>query len=213
MTKTLKSRREEEKQARYDAMLNAAEQVFAKKGYERTSMDDIARAANLSRALLYVYFTDKAAIKRGIILRAGDSLRQRFRAALETADTGLGQLAAIGRAYYCFYQEEPAYFSALTEATMAMKDADEDQTRQMQSCEFATMELMIEAINNGLKDGTLCRERITEPLETALYLRGALHGVIMLCQQEMSGSGPLAAYPQENLIGHTMLMLMSSVRA
>ena len=52
MSEPLKTRREKEKQARYDSILDAAELVFSEKGYERTSMDDIARTAALSRALL-----------------------------------------------------------------------------------------------------------------------------------------------------------------
>lgn len=213
MTSPLKSRREQEKQARYESILDAAELVFSEKGYERTSMDDIARTANLSRALLYVYFKDKAAIQRGIMLRAGEGLRQRFEEACNDTDTGLEQVSAIGRAYYRFYLEEPDYFSALTQAATAMQEADDDQSEQMSCCKSETMKLMVQAIQTGLEDGTLCRERIQEPFQTALYLRGALHGVIMLCQQEMEEPGRLGDYSQESLIEHTMIMLMSSIAA
>ncbi|WP_152205244.1 TetR/AcrR family transcriptional regulator [Marinobacter changyiensis] len=213
MANELKSRREQEKQARYDAILDAAELVFSEKGYERTSMDDIARTANLSRALLYVYFKDKSAIQRGIMLRAGESLRQRFARACLDAENGLQQIGAIGRAYYRFYLEQPDYFAALTKAATAIQDADEAQAEQMSGCDNETMQLMVQSIQVGLEDGTLCRERIQDPLQTALYLRGALHGVIMLCQQEMSEPGPLADYPSEQLIQHTLTMLMSSIAA
>ena len=45
-------RREKEKQERRESILNSAEQSFFGKGYDRTSMDDIAKGAQLSRALL-----------------------------------------------------------------------------------------------------------------------------------------------------------------
>ncbi len=213
MTDKLKTRRERERQARHNAILDAAEKVFSEKGYERTSMDDIARRASLSRALLYVYFKDKAAIQRGIVLRAGESLRQRFEDARKTADTGLAQLSAIGRAYYRFCQEEPDYFAALTHASTGLQEADETQVAQMHCAEAATMQLMVDTIELGLADGTLSRQRIRNPLETALYLRGALHGVIMGCRQDMGETGAFADYPQEALIEHTMMMLMSSIAA
>ena len=38
-------RREKEKQERRESILNSAEQSFFGKGYERTSMDDIAKGA------------------------------------------------------------------------------------------------------------------------------------------------------------------------
>src|SRR5690554_8201241 len=99
MNEPLRSRREREKQARYDTLLYAAERVFSEKGYERTSKDDIARTASLSRALLYVYFKDKAAIRRGIMLRGGHSLYERFRKARLSADTRLAQVRAMGDSY------------------------------------------------------------------------------------------------------------------
>ncbi|MGO1501841.1 MAG: TetR/AcrR family transcriptional regulator [Marinobacter sp.] len=211
MSEPLKSRRELEKQARYDAILNAAERVFSDKGYERTSMDDIARTASLSRALLYVYFRDKAAIQRGIMLRAGQSLSQRFRAARHTADTGLEQIRAMGESYYRFYLDEPDYFSALTMASTAMAEADEVQASEMLCSKSELMGLMTGAIELGLEDGTMSRERIHSPSETALYLRGALHGTILLCQSEMNESG--GSFPAGRLIKHTMDMLTSSISA
>ncbi|KEF30556.1 MAG: TetR/AcrR family transcriptional regulator [Gammaproteobacteria bacterium] len=213
MTEPLKSRREREKQARYDAILDAAELVFSEKGYERTSMDDIARTASLSRALLYVYFKDKAAIQRGIMLRAGQCLTARFEEARKTAETGLDQITAMGIAYYRFYQEEPDYFSALTQASTAMVEADAVQAEEMLCSKSELMGLMIGAIRQGLEDGTMSRERINDPEQTALYLRGALHGVILLCQSElgndMSSQGD--NFQADALIRHSMDMLTASI--
>ncbi|TYC57387.1 TetR/AcrR family transcriptional regulator [Marinobacter sp. BW6] len=211
MSEPLKTRREREKQARYDTILDAAELVFSEKGYERTSMDDIARTASLSRALLYVYFKDKAAIQRGIMLRAGHSLFRRFEEARQTADNGLAQIRAMGESYYRFYLEEPDYFSALTKASTAMAEADESQAEEMLCSKSDLMELMVGAIELGLQDGTMNRDRINDPVQTALYLRGALHGVILLCQSEMGEGNP--EFPAEQLIRHTMDMLTSSISA
>ena len=211
MSEKLKTRREREKQARYDTILDVAELVFSEKGYERSSMDDIARTASLSRALLYVYFKDKAAIQRGIMLRAGHSLFRRFEEARQTADTGLSQIRAMGESYYRFYLEEPDYFSALTKASTAMAEADESQTEEMLCSKSDLMELMVGAIELGLQDGTMNRERISDPAQTALYLRGALHGVILLCQSEMGEGND--GFPAEQLIRHTMDMLTSSIAA
>lgn len=211
MNEPLKTRREREKQARYDAILDAAERAFSEKGYERTSMDDIARTASLSRALLYVYFKDKAAIQRDIMLRAGHSLSDRFRNARQTANTGLAQIRAMGESYYRFYLDEPDYFSALTKASTAMAEADDTQAKEMLCSKSELMELMTAAIELGLEDGTMSRARIQNPEQTALYLRGALHGTILLCQSEASESGD--SFPAESLIRHTMDMLSCSIAA
>ncbi len=208
MNEPLRSRREREKQARYDAILDAAELAFSEKGYERTSMDDIARTASLSRALLYVYFKDKAAIQRGIMLRAGQSLVDRFREALSKADTGLAQIRAMGEAYYQYCMEEPDYFSALTNASTAMAEAEEAQASEMLCSKNELMELMEAALHKGLEDGTINRETVVSPAQTAFYLRGALHGVIMLCQAEASQGNE---FPSASLVSHAMDMLTRSI--
>jgi AcrR family transcriptional regulator len=44
---------------RKDQILNAAEQVFTKKGLDQTRMDDIAEETGLSKGTLYLYFKSK----------------------------------------------------------------------------------------------------------------------------------------------------------
>ena len=46
-------------QDRYDAILDAAKGAFADKGFEGTSIADIARAAQISDGLVYRYFRNK----------------------------------------------------------------------------------------------------------------------------------------------------------
>jgi AcrR family transcriptional regulator len=46
-------------QDRYDAILEAAKSAFSEKGYEATSIADIARIAQISDGLVYRYFRNK----------------------------------------------------------------------------------------------------------------------------------------------------------
>jgi len=55
----LAERRQEEKERRRAEILDAAEGVAASVGWDELTMDQVARRARLSRALLYVYFKDK----------------------------------------------------------------------------------------------------------------------------------------------------------
>ena len=50
------------KSERRKNILNAARKVFAKKGYQATSITDIAEAAGVARATLYIHFKDKRTI-------------------------------------------------------------------------------------------------------------------------------------------------------
>lgn len=47
-------------------IIKAATSVFAAKGFERATMEDIAAAARINKATIYLYFEDKAALIRSI---------------------------------------------------------------------------------------------------------------------------------------------------
>jgi len=200
------ARRVREKEERREAILDAAEQVFFNKGFDRTPMDEIARQAQLSRALLYVYFEDKAAIMRGIMLRAARSIGQRFERALAEGRTGMEQLRGMGRQYYAFSRDESDYFDVLTHLnTFPESVGDDEQLRALCGSREHTTALMVQAINNGIEDGSLHPDRVSPPLQTAYFLQGALHGVIM----QTRGPRPTEhGYPEsETLILYAIDML------
>jgi AcrR family transcriptional regulator len=52
-----------------DAILDAAEQLFARQGFAATTIKQIGVAANVNSALLYYYFADKEALYREVLAR------------------------------------------------------------------------------------------------------------------------------------------------
>ncbi|WP_022962225.1 TetR/AcrR family transcriptional regulator [Halopseudomonas pelagia] len=208
---SLDQRREQEKQERRDSILDAAEQAFFSKGFDKCSMDEIARTAQLSRALLYVYFKDKTAIMRGIMLRSVESLRNRFVEVSQSEDVGIQKVGALGRAYYTFSQEKPDYFDVLTQSGTFPHLLDEDeQSQALQCCGNEVMQLMVEVLTQGVADGSLSAERVADPVKTAYFLRGALHGVIMEARQPDQKATDLP--DAETLISYTIDMLGHSMR-
>src|ERR1700679_3950141 len=103
----LADRRNEEKERRRAEILDAAEVVAASHGWDEMTMDQVARRARLSRALLYVYFTDKTDLMFGIGERAMAILMQRFNGGVARQTRGIDQFEEIGRAYVAFAQEFP----------------------------------------------------------------------------------------------------------
>lgn len=205
-------RREREKQERRDSILDSAEQCFFSKGYERTSMNEIAHGATLSRALLYVYFKDKAAIMRGLMLRAGQRLLERFHSAQAAGGSGLEQLKRIGRSYYQFSIECPDYFDVLTDASTFAHLVDSDeQSAELAHCYEQSMACMLQSIHDGITDGSLNPELAAEPLLTANFLRGALHGVILQTRQHDPCQDNQPS--PEQMIDFTLQMLNQALRA
>ncbi|MEZ5753399.1 MAG: TetR/AcrR family transcriptional regulator [Paracoccaceae bacterium] len=76
---------------RQDAILDAAFQAFSTYGYRRTSMDDIARGAGMSRTALYLHYRNKEDIFRSLALRYFDEALRDMTAALNAPDQTLEQ--------------------------------------------------------------------------------------------------------------------------
>jgi AcrR family transcriptional regulator len=68
--------------ARRIAILDAALRVFSRYGYKKTSMDDLARAAGLSRQGLYLHFATKEALFKEAVVFTIDAMRGAARSAL-----------------------------------------------------------------------------------------------------------------------------------
>lgn len=66
------------------AILGAAFAAFARYGFRRTSMQDIARSCGLSRAALYLHFQNKQDILRSLTQYYFEVTEGRMRAALQT---------------------------------------------------------------------------------------------------------------------------------
>src|SRR5688500_9102310 len=59
----------EEAQATRSALLDAAELLFHARGVSRTSLNDIAHAAGMTRGAIYWHFADKADLFNAMMMR------------------------------------------------------------------------------------------------------------------------------------------------
>jgi AcrR family transcriptional regulator len=174
-------RRQEEKERRRAEILDAAEAVASSVGWDALTMEQVARRARLSRALLYVYFQDKLDLMYGIAERALATMGQRFAEAVSRHKLGLDQMVGIGRAYVAFSQEFPVYFDILARCELREVNTAEAAPNEA-ACQVAgdaLQGLMIGVINTGLRDGSI-RADIGDPKLVANALWGMTHGVVQL---------------------------------
>jgi AcrR family transcriptional regulator len=72
--------------ARQAAIIEAATGVFLRYGFKKTSMDDLARAAGLSRQGLYLHFPTKEALFKAMVAHSIETMRVEAREALARED-------------------------------------------------------------------------------------------------------------------------------
>jgi TetR/AcrR family transcriptional regulator len=179
-------RREEEKERRRAEILDAAEALYAKVGWDALTVDQVARSARLSRALVYVYFRDKEELLFAIGERATRLLRDRFIEAAAGHALGLDKVEAIGRAYMGYAIEFPHYFDFC--ARFQAHSVSNDPGSHEGACRIMGDEVMgvvVQAIEAGRRDGSI-RSDIGEPALFAITLWAFTHGLIQLAMAKGS---------------------------
>jgi AcrR family transcriptional regulator len=179
-------RRVEEKERRRAEILDAAEALYAKEGWDLVTVDQVARGARLSRALVYVYFKDKEDILFAIGERAMCLLRDRFIAAAAGQKLGMEKIEAIGRAYMSYAFEFPHYFDFCSKFN-ARSGSPEPGSHDL-ACRAAGDEaigVVVQAIECGTADGSV-RPTIGEPILLAVTLWSFTHGLAQLAMAKGS---------------------------
>ncbi len=125
---------------RKDAILDAAQVVFAEKGFEVATIQDVATACGMSAGNIYRYFTSKNAIVSGLVERDRNEMASRF-AELSNAPDQIEGFETLGRLYI---KQECARNAKLTleiwaaasrrpelrDLCLAMEEAVSDNMRQ-----------------------------------------------------------------------------------
>ena len=86
--------------AKPNAIVLAGLQLFTQYGYRKTSIDDIANAAQVAKRTVYLHFENKAAVFLAILEYLGDQVRQRCAAAESAGGTAVDRLTGLLDAYF-----------------------------------------------------------------------------------------------------------------
>lgn len=170
-----------ERELRRQQIIDAAVRTFAERGVENVTFGDIAKAARLSRPLVYFYFPDLQSLFFEIMLVASRELLRRFQLAAKQNRTGLEQIMDIGRAYVRFAEEEPALFQCLAhnESKQPPEHTEHPLYDECAAIFDGIMGVMVAALQKGQRDGSI-RADLDDPGKVAICLWGLTHGLIQL---------------------------------
>jgi AcrR family transcriptional regulator len=105
-------RKQEEKQEMTKRILNGARKIFLEKGYEQTSMRNIANEINYSPGSIYFYFKDKSEIFHELHREGFHLLLSQLKVLDKVADP-FERLKAMGRVFIEFAQDNKDYYNLM----------------------------------------------------------------------------------------------------
>ena len=104
----IQERKQRERERRRQQIIVAAKRVFSEKGFSKTTMEDIAREAELSPGTLYLYFKNKDELYASLSLRILQYMNIRLEDVKKEQNSNSEQkIVSIKEALYDVYQFDP----------------------------------------------------------------------------------------------------------
>jgi AcrR family transcriptional regulator len=100
-----------------DRILVAAMDAFGSRGYDGTSLDDLARELGIRKQTILYWFPSKESLLEAVVDRCAEEVSRRLVLALERAEGGFGRVEAMVRAMFRLAARHPSMLGFLREVT------------------------------------------------------------------------------------------------
>ena len=173
-------RRQREKKARRQQILDAARDLFFERGFEGTTIDEIAHRTEISKGAFYLHFPSKEEVYFTLMQEGSHILHEMMQKAARgqlPADT---LLRRIGVAYFEFYQRYPGYFRMLFlyQSTPAVRAKITQELAAHCECDARdALMLVAGTVEKGVQDGLF---KPCNSYDMAVMTWSCMNGIILL---------------------------------
>jgi AcrR family transcriptional regulator len=140
------------REARGAQLLDIAERLFAARGFEGTSMEDIAREAGVTRPIVYQHYATKDAIFLACVRRARAELEDRVREPEVMIEAGAGIDAVMERAgdiFFSLLERDPRRWMVLFNPSTALSPEMTDELVGMRQHTIERIAEMVRHFSGG----------------------------------------------------------------
>jgi TetR/AcrR family transcriptional regulator len=203
----VEARKQKEKQQRYNAILEAAEQLMIKNGIQNLSMDAIAKQTELAKGTLYLYFKSKEEILGALSIKSRHLLLTHFQKAAKKHTNPVEQIKAVCIAHFNFFKKYPFYFELISiyEANDNLVETVEIQRSINDIIQFVNG-ITISAKEKGLLNTKL------NPIQFTFCLWGMVMGISQLIKVRGAAMEKHVGFTEKHIINTYLLQLELGMR-
>lgn len=182
-------RRQREKQERIELIKRSAGRLFVSQGYENTSIDQIAKEAELAKGTIYLYFKSKEELFFSIVEQNLASHLERLydlsQKADEPADAKLVKAAELT---FEFYLREPATIHLIMRyRAKEFRDLlSPEKLERLRTLMRSNLKAVEKIISRGIKQGVFAP---TNAHVASIVFWNIFMGVIQFQENRMDGEG------------------------
>jgi AcrR family transcriptional regulator len=187
---------------RREQFLSVAKNVFAQRGYQSTTMDEIAKEAGFTKPILYQYFESKSTLYQEIVATTGSALIENLMAAVASRDLPREKIEVAFQVYFDMVVNDTPAFRILF-----MHAHDGETAGELRKVEMNFVSFLVPYIDSAI--GHDHRRQM------AAGIVGMAEGaaIMWLIQQESKGWPAPPADAARRLAEHSATLAWGGLRA
>ena len=173
-------RRQREREARKQVILDAATDVFGRQGYMDAAMETIAEQAHVNIATVYYYYASKEILYLAVLAAAMEAALPELARASERGGAAYDKLRGLALTYADFYERHPDLLLVARYLRPNGRGVDEGARELAEQALIAArraLEVVAGTLAMGAQSGEL---RKVDAREAAVLLWAALTGVLQV---------------------------------
>src|ERR1044071_1427594 len=169
-------RKERHKEELKKDILNAAKELFMAKGYEATSIRNIAEKIEYSPATIYLYYKDKDELLYDLQAQAFEQLFETFKEKA-TGRSPMKKLEQIAKAYVQFGLEQPDLYDLMFIIRAPMKKLEREDGSEAWDNGASCFNFLLEVIQQAIDQKMI---KFKDRSVAALSIWAMVHGLVSL---------------------------------
>jgi AcrR family transcriptional regulator len=209
----LRDRKSREQQQKIDDILKAAKKVFFKKGFLKTTMDEIAYEAALSKPTIYKFFPTKEDLYFSLVIPViNECLHEmeeiNMQLQLNMYSSGSDIVRAVVNVFFKKYKSEPDIFriGQLYQQAGMLWNLDKDIEDSITGLSKAVMDEMRSLFDTGVNRGLI---KNIDRYKLVDILIGSFFGVVQL--QDSKSRRRVTSHDVESVINMTEELFLNAV--
>ena len=180
-------RRERERLTKREEILSAARQVFAEKGFQKATLEEIAQVAEFGKGTIYNYFSNKEALFDGILDMMLTEATENAMRAVTVAGNAREKLSSYAKNMIQFYRTNSDLFQIMMREMNRMElEKIDSNLKHIKTRVRKLSEILAEALEHDIKEKQL---KSLEPIKLAMVFIGMVHS---FCMPDLNESRSIA---------------------
>jgi AcrR family transcriptional regulator len=175
----IQERKERERERRRQQIIVAAKRVFSAKGFNKATMEDIAKEAELSPGTIYIYFKNKDELYASLSLRILKHLNIRLEhVKKESYRDDAERIASLKQALYDVYEFDPLILINMfhLQSSETLKSLSPELMEEIKQLSRSSLGTMAEIFEEGIRTGAFIDRH---PVALADILWAMFSGIVL----------------------------------